>query len=76
MESFTFENASGYAKFNAVDKLNSPSGLGAVAGADRLMHSLLNLLYGVGTTPADSKDRRGGQRLSWWIGPWSCKGGW
>lgn len=76
MESITFENARGYARFNAVDKLNSPSGWGAAAGADRLMHSLLNLLYGVGTTPADSKERLGGQRLSFWIGPWPFKGDW
>lgn len=64
MESFTFENASGYTRFNAVDKLNSPSGWGAAAGADRLMHPLLNLLYGVGTTPVNSKERLGGQRLT------------
>lgn len=57
MESFTFGNAGGYARFNAVDKLNSPSGWGAAAGADRLMHPLSNLLYGVGTTPVDSKER-------------------
>lgn len=38
------------------------------------MHPLLNLLYGVGRTPVNSKERLGGQRLSCWIGPWVVQG--
>lgn len=74
MESFAFENASVYARFNAVGKLNSPSGWGAAFGADRLMHPLLNLLYGVGTTPVNSKESLGEQWPSWCIGPWVVQG--
>lgn len=62
--SFTFENASVYARFNAMDKLYFTSGWEAAAGADHLMHPLLNPLSGVGTTPVNSKERLGGQRLS------------
>lgn len=58
MESFAFESASVY----AVGKLNSPSGWGAASGADRLMHPLLNLLYGVGTIPVNSKESLSGHR--------------
>lgn len=65
MVSFTFENASVYARFNAMDKLHFTSGWGAAAEADHLMHPLLNPLYGVGTSPINSKERLGGQRLSW-----------